>query len=262
MGDKRMLGTIAKDENQEFSDSASFLPRKGARVVEIGGSLQIDQVLNAGVAEWHAIDPLNELWTSCNGRYFSYKTSASSIPLPYDSVDFAFSSNAFEHIADLRGTLFELSRVLRPDGILYAHFGPIWSAPDGHHLETVIDGKVFEFWKNSVVPHWAHLALDEVQLKNLLETMVPEKLARSISNWVYHSSWLNRWCFEDYLKAFSEGPLHLVKFEACDEIDYELPFSQEPYRNLQKIAREKYGRERDIHTRDILAVLRKRNLTA
>jgi SAM-dependent methyltransferase len=47
--------------------------------------------------------------------------------LEADSVDAVISSSAFEHVHDLPAVLTEMYRVLKPGGMLYSHFGPIWS---------------------------------------------------------------------------------------------------------------------------------------
>lgn len=253
-----MFGKLAKDETQVFDAFCSRVSLEGARVIEIGGSIAPERTKAVGVREWHAVDPLNTSGNSDDRQYVRHQRSASSIPVEDGYFDFGFSSNAFEHIKDIPSALKEVARLLRPGGVLYSHFGPIWSAPDGHHLEAVLAGECFEFWRNSVIPHWAHLALDELSLTKVLSDIVPSGLAKEVAEWVFHSSWLNRLSFEDYLTAFCSSPLHLIRLETSDEIDYQLPFPHESYGYLRGKAAQQLGIQSDIYTRDMLVVLKKR----
>ena len=45
-----------------------------------------------------------------------------------------YSINAFEHFHDVEKALNALYRALKPNGYLFAFFGPIWSSDVGHHL--------------------------------------------------------------------------------------------------------------------------------
>lgn len=51
----------------------------------------------------------------------------------YDAV---FSKDTFEHVEDLDGVLFHLRRLLRPGGLLYAGFSPLYYSPNGAHGRT------------------------------------------------------------------------------------------------------------------------------
>jgi SAM-dependent methyltransferase len=50
------------------------------------------------------------------------------------SVDVVASDAVFEHIRDLPAALREFHRVLRPGGIVYASFGPLWYTWHGDHV--------------------------------------------------------------------------------------------------------------------------------
>ncbi len=63
---------------------------------------------------------------------------ASQLPVGDDYFDIIVSINVFEHVDDLRGTLLECKRVLKPNGVIFLHFPPFYS-PWGAHLEGWIN---------------------------------------------------------------------------------------------------------------------------
>ncbi|MFT7579895.1 MAG: SAM-dependent methyltransferase [Myxococcota bacterium] len=50
------------------------------------------------------------------------------------SVDLCVSDAVFEHCRDLPAVMAETMRVLRPGGLVYASYGPLWYAPGGDHF--------------------------------------------------------------------------------------------------------------------------------
>lgn len=55
-----------------------------------------------------------------------------------ESFDFVYSFNSFEHFPDPEIVLQEALRVLRPGGLLYLEFGPLWLSPRGaHQFQTI-----------------------------------------------------------------------------------------------------------------------------
>lgn len=66
------------------------------------------------------------------------KESVSRIDEPDQSVDLIFSFNAFEHFSDPVSVYDEISRTLRPGGIFYTNFGPLYNSPWGLHGYDVV----------------------------------------------------------------------------------------------------------------------------
>jgi SAM-dependent methyltransferase len=52
--------------------------------------------------------------------------------------DFTYSINSFEHIPNPALAFDEMMRVLKPGGIVYIQFDPIWASPFGHHLPHLL----------------------------------------------------------------------------------------------------------------------------
>ena len=50
-----------------------------------------------------------------------------------ESFDIVASDAVFEHLTDLPKVLHEFNRILKPDGIIYATFGPMWHVWGGDH---------------------------------------------------------------------------------------------------------------------------------
>lgn len=54
--------------------------------------------------------------------------------LPDGSIDLCISDAVFEHCKDLPSVMRESFRLLRPGGVLYASYGPIWFSAGGDHF--------------------------------------------------------------------------------------------------------------------------------
>jgi SAM-dependent methyltransferase len=73
---------------------------------------------------------------------------AESLPLPSNSFDCAVSYDVLEHVCDVRKTLEECRRVLRPGSSLYAIFPP-FHHPTGSHFESWLSKMP---WANVLFP--------------------------------------------------------------------------------------------------------------
>jgi len=63
-----------------------------------------------------------------------HSCDAEQLPLKDDLVDLVFSLNAFEHIRDPAKALAEVRRVLKPGGVAFVQFSPVYMADAGSHL--------------------------------------------------------------------------------------------------------------------------------
>ena len=108
--------------------------------------------------------------------------------------------------------LAEVARVLRPGGLFYAHFGPIWSGVDGHQLEYVrYADRDLGFWRDTLLPPWAHLAYERDELAALLATGLPAGLVELLVHHVHDGDTINRLFFEDYVAAALGSGLEWVQ---------------------------------------------------
>ncbi|GAA2707409.1 class I SAM-dependent methyltransferase [Micromonospora olivasterospora] len=257
-------GGLALSEDAVFADFAARVPLAGAHVVEIGGSLSENLAELHGVGRWTSVDPNRPAGAGPSGRTEVVRARAEDMPLPDASADAVFSSNAFQFI-DVTATLAQVRRVLRPGGLLYAHFGPIWSAVDGHQLEYVsYEGRDLLFWQDTLLPPWAHLAYDRAELRQLLGTALPDDLADLLVWHVYDSATVNRLFFEDYVEAVLHSGLDLVEARASHHLDYELRLPAFDPQHLREVTpaelaatwTARRGRPTRVGARDVLLVLR------
>ncbi len=57
-------------------------------------------------------------------------------PIEEGWADVVITDAVFEHCVDLKAVLGQIRRTLRPGGLLYASYGPLWFSPAGDHYST------------------------------------------------------------------------------------------------------------------------------
>ena len=256
-------GSLAGSEEQVFADLSRVISLRDAVVVEIGGALPAQLTAPAHVARWISIDPRILDSVASDGVRHLLRARGESMPLRDASADVVFSSNALQFI-DARAMLNETRRILRPGGIFFAHFGPIWSGPDGHQLEYVeYRGQDLLFWRDTLLPPYAHLQYDSAELLAVLRTGVPGDLAELLTWHVHTSGTINRLYFEDYLDAISSSGLVCEDIAVCDALDYQIrppayrspPAWQPTIDEVGAIVEARTGSPKRIGVRDVRLVL-------
>lgn len=255
---------LAMAEEDVFADFARLVELPGAVVAEIGGAFPSALIEARRIAKWYSVDPNRPAGTFGSGAHQVLAAAAEDMPLPDASVDAVFSSNAFQFI-DVPAALAQVRRILRPGGLFYAHFGPIWSAIDGHQLEYVrYDGRDLQFWIDTLLPPWAHLAYQREELRALLRTGLPADLADLLVHHVHDSATINRMFFEDYVAAALASGLQWVQVAASSHLDYEIvppAFDSGLLRDVRladlaaDVSRRR-GQPVQVGLRDVLMVLR------
>jgi SAM-dependent methyltransferase len=257
-------------EEDVFAGFDACVELPGAVVAEIGGSFPTSLIESRRIAKWYSIDPNRTAGTFGSGVHEVLPARAEETPLPTASVDAVFSSNAFQFL-DVAATLAQVRRILRAGGLLYAHFGPIWSGIDGHQLEYVrYQGRDLAFWRDTLLPPWAHLAYEREELYALLCSGLPADLAGLLVHHVYDSTVINRLFFEDYVTAALSSGLDWVQITASDHLDYQIiPPAFDPgllrevaVADLAAAVSNRRGRPTQIGIRDVLLVLRRPPLAA
>lgn len=267
----RMREQIPAAESQDavLKDFVDQFSVAGARVLEVGGSMGPAVVDRLDVRDWVSVDPRAE--PSTGARYQVLGASIEEVGLEPGGFDLVFSCNAFEHLNELTRSMVAIRDALAPGGYAFAHYGPIWSGPDGHHLENVSwQGQELIFWRDNPIPHWSHLLLDPDELGAVLaEHFHPDLVARIIHS-VHVDDWINRRFFEDYLDAFREAGLTLVSLSGQHVVDYPMCYPEGRYRHpaLAQLLRHdpehalnrRFGpKYQNFRCRDVRVVLRRPN---
>jgi hypothetical protein len=132
--------------------------------------------------------------------------------IPSDSVGAVFSVAVFEHLLDFDKCLLEMHRILVSGGMVYAHFGPIWSSSLGHHVYANVGEQKARHWDPSLNPldDHSHLLLSRQEMGLSIADRVPARLGEEILKWVYESNDINRLFYDDYVRMFEQSPFEIV----------------------------------------------------
>jgi SAM-dependent methyltransferase len=198
-----------------FSAAQQHIDFRGKKVLEIGGSNMPRELVfdELGASKWVCVDtpwvdhlkawpdhyattPQLKFDQTSPERYIIYNGFAENIPVNFEQFDVCVSNCSFEHINNLWPVLGNIYRVLKPGGLFYTRFGPIWSCSQGSHFWR---DEAFCFNHPEPIPSYAHLLLSYTEIVQiLLDAKFPaldaEKWAYAIKN----GSGVNRFFYEDY----------------------------------------------------------------
>jgi SAM-dependent methyltransferase len=184
--------------------------------------------------------------------YEIVKADVRRLPFRTGSISAIVSLMAFEHVHDMDVALREMHRVLKPGGIVYSDFGPIWSCSIGHHVFAIVDGVEARHWKpgKNPVPHYAHLLAPPATLRAavLEKSWVFPKLADAIVRWIYESDGVNRIFYEDYARLFEASPF---------KVKLLVPVREHVPRKVQKKLEQACPGHKDFGVRMVEVVLEK-----
>lgn len=208
--------------------------KTGVRVTGINPSLFFPQPIEPTQS--------NTFFLNADGR---------NMPFPDNSFDAILSVATMEHVNGLDPFMMEAARVLRPGGLFYAEFCPIWSSALGHHVYAVAGTKEARFWKpgKNPIPDYAHLLWTPDEMREHLKSSpCSEELIDPIIQWIYYGDDINRCHFEDYIDAFSESPLILRRLHLGND---------QPDGAILSKLYEKYGSDRNFICSKISVLFRK-----
>jgi SAM-dependent methyltransferase len=173
----------------------------GADVLEIGGAVPREVVRGLGARSWIACDFGCE--PVVDGDYEVHAIDAAALPFDDERFDLVFSSCAFEHFADVPAVLAEARRVLRPGGVLFAEYAPVWTAAHGHHLYVPVGerGELMSF-EHAVLPRWGHLVLSRRQLHRFLVLGWGDEAADCAEAWIFDHDHANNLPEAGHRRAF------------------------------------------------------------
>lgn len=139
-------------------------------------------------------------WHICEG-------DAIDIRFPDNSFDVVISVATFEHIADLERVLSEIKRVLKPGGIFYTEYGPIWTGIIGHHCRNWIREEVLK------IPAWGHLYMDKKEMHEYLVKDCTKEEADDICGMIYDDIWINRIGIKEMKSIFENSGMEVMELK-------------------------------------------------
>ncbi|WP_372825247.1 methyltransferase domain-containing protein [Polaromonas sp.] len=230
----RIRGRRLARENTELLNTADLAVGgfEGKRVLEVGseatGALLRDICAKYGAAEAIGVNPLFRAQT-IGPRSRLEQVDARDMEFADSSFDVVVSVSAFEHIHRLDEVVAECHRVLRPGGVMYSHFGPIWSTPYGHHL-WLTEGARTLTYANVILPPWCHLLRSRDELLELCADEHGMALAERIVDYILDSDDQNQLFFDDYEQIITSS-----EFESVFLKGYDVPALMSLYPEAQKL---------------------------
>ncbi len=197
------------NEQDYFDIFRSAIKVRNKRVLEIGGAVPPETIATAGVASWTSIDITENRFQGLERPqglpdwYRPIVMDAASMTFADDTFDLVYTTNCFEHVWNLSSVLNEVYRVLKPQGVLFTVFSPIWSAPVGHHT-WVWDGDKALIFDQNLFPDWYHLVKTRKELAEYLTDRYSADIVEKICRMVYESDNINRLVDTDYERAITQ----------------------------------------------------------
>ena len=245
----------------------SLLPKNTKTILEIGSDipgLVVSSLAERSGALVVGINPSPD-FPKCDNTISNKKTGyfvrsdGRFLPFPDNCFDFIISIATMEHVNGISELLQEVERVLKPKGIFYTNFAPIWSSAKGHHVFAIAGEKEARFWKlgKNPVPDFAHLYMTPEELREILSTgPCSSTLIEPIINWIYFDDAINRYHYDTYIDEFSKSTL-LIERLITKSLNNISPDSE----TIKKL-NEKYGEKCNFSTSGITAIFRKSNIKA
>ena len=232
----------------------------GKRVLDVGcdlqGSLITEIVRGFGASEAIGINPAireKEIFPDCRIEGGDIRKTS----YPDGHFDVIVSTSAFEHIQDLPDALKEMHRVLKSGGVLYSHFGPIWSTSYGHHLWLNHEKKLYNYW-NTVLPPYCHLLMKPDEL---LDTMMARGYAAGVSgavvHYIYNSPEQNKLFYEDYERIIKSGDFKTLFFKGYDHPELRKLYLNGVSPSVFETLKDKYGDRSNFMYDGITLLLKK-----
>jgi len=250
----------------EFVNKAAYrLELSGKNVLEIGGSnLPIELVVKkCNAKKWVCVDlpwvmrsnkvsehphykdvrfatfKNNDLEDELAQQdYIVFTESAHWLPKSFHGkFDVVLSNCCFEHVVDLPLVIEQCYKALKPGGMLWTRFGPIYSGPNGNHVD-IFDKKLDFTLTKADYPkelHHLHLLLNYKELYDYLTKQygkhIADKYVYTIKHGQHYIS-LNHLFYEDYehimqqsaFKKFVVAPRRVIDIDESNRATLEKMF--------------------------------------
>ncbi|MGK7910094.1 MAG: class I SAM-dependent methyltransferase [Synechococcus sp.] len=126
---------------------------------------------------------------------------------PTGGFDYILSKDTFEHVLDLEMVLSEFHRLLKPGGLAYIGFGPLWHSPYGFH------GNAFG-WNFSNKFPWGHLLTSESKFVKCWNASTESHISS------FADLGLNGVSFVEYKHIFNASKLRVESLQVNRSTDF------------------------------------------
>lgn len=206
-----MLDAIRSYNHSIIECLNSIYPLHEAKILDVGASphgYALEKSLAIGASEYFGIGiDINEEFViqTERGRGRLAYMNAESLSFADSEFDAIVTMSTFEHITNLKITLSEFNRVLKPGGCVLVSFEPIWTCSYGHHLHHFGD-------VSKLIPDWAHLLWDKEEFMEQMKKSWPENAPLTLQEageWIYDGNAINRKGVREILKIIANCELQV-----------------------------------------------------
>lgn len=193
---------------------------KGKNILEVGGDVSCavaKHLVQNGAAHVTSVN-IDSRFSDreIDGNISMRRLSATEVSKVFaeSTFDIIYGYAVLEHIKDTTLLLKELQSILKKDGFLYIHGGPIWTSARGHHVW--VNGKEdtyrFDNKNKNPIKNWHHLIFTPEQMKHYLaEQNISSEDIDRIVHYIYHSSDICRIGHADLLDKFYQCNLKMLE---------------------------------------------------
>jgi ubiquinone/menaquinone biosynthesis C-methylase UbiE len=247
-----MLNAIRAYNHSIINSLNTIRPLAGSRILDIGASphgYALERCLKLNAAEYVGIGlDISEtsVLVTDKGKAELMYMNAEALSFKDSEFDAIVTMSTFEHIGDLRKTLLEFQRVLKPEGLILISFEPIWTCSYGHHLHHL--GEI-----SQLVPDWAHLLWNRQEMGDYLRPRWPANAPLTVEeacHWIYEGDALNRKGIVEMRQILDDCPMRVEWIMPMPDQDRDLTQLQ--------IAQEKTGLSKeDLMTKGLSVLIYK-----
>lgn len=210
------LFELSPHQGSFFREFMRVYDIRGKDILELGGAMPRKLVLDFCQANsWtcvqseeygkHRSDNQQPSQSDPSAGYRFYFTQAEEFCEEHNQkYDAVFSIAAFEHFLHLPKVLRLLPNLLKPEGVLFSIFAPIWSGPYGQHFTHILPERFkasnSEFTGTQPLfdTPWDHLLLSASQYLHRYTEKFDREFAELLTYETFHSPQINRLFLDDY----------------------------------------------------------------